>query len=124
MIESRSFDYIVIGAGTAGCLMANRLSADPRNKVLLLEAGGRDNWIWLHIPGGYLDAIGNKRSDWWFRTAPQAGLNGRDIAYPRGRVVGGSSAINGMIYMRGQAADYDGWGQLGVAGWGGGGGVA
>ena len=98
--------------------MANRLSADPETRVLLLEAGGRDNWIWLHIPVGYLYAIGNKRADWRFRTEPEAGLNGRDIAYPRGRVIGGCSAINGMIYMRGQAADYDGWRQLGLEGWG------
>jgi choline dehydrogenase-like flavoprotein len=115
---SESYDYIVVGAGTAGCLLANRLSADPRNKVLLLEAGGRDNWIWLHIPVGYLYAIGDARADWRFRTLPEPGLNGRDIAYPRGRVIGGSSAINGMIYMRGQAADYDGWRQLGLEGWG------
>ena len=115
---SESFDYIVVGAGTAGCLIANRLSADPRNSVLLLEAGGRDNWIWLHIPVGYLYAIGDKRADWLFRTQPVEGLNGRDIAYPRGKVIGGCSAINGMIYMRGQAADYDGWRQLGLAGWG------
>jgi choline dehydrogenase-like flavoprotein len=115
---TETYDYIVVGAGSAGCLMANRLSADPRNNVLLLEAGGRDNWIWLHIPVGYLYAIGNKRSDWLFRTAPEPGLNGREIAYPRGRVVGGCSAINGMIYMRGQARDYDGWRQLGLDGWG------
>jgi choline dehydrogenase-like flavoprotein len=115
---SESYDYIVVGAGSAGCLMANRLSADPRNRVLLLEAGGRDNWIWFHIPVGYLYAIGHKRADWRFRTAPEPGLNARDIAYPRGRVIGGSSAINGMIYMRGQARDYDGWRQLGLDGWG------
>jgi choline dehydrogenase len=113
-----TFDYIIVGAGTAGCLLANRLSADSRNRVLLLEAGGRDNWIWLHIPVGYLYAIGDKRADWLFRTEPEAGLNGRAIAYPRGRVIGGCSAINGMIYMRGQAADYDGWRQLGLEGWG------
>ena len=118
MSERQQFDYIIVGAGSAGCLLANRLSADPRNKVLLLEAGGRDNWIWFHIPVGYLYAIGNPRADWMFKTASESGLNGRAIAYPRGRVVGGSSAINGMIYMRGQAADYDGWRQLGLAGWG------
>ena len=111
------FDYIVVGAGSAGCLLANRLSADPRVRVLLIEAGGKDDWIWLHIPVGYLYAIGNPRADWMFRTAEEAGLNGRAIAYPRGRVLGGCSAINGMIYMRGQAADYDGWRQLGLEGW-------
>ncbi len=112
------FDYIVVGAGTAGCIVANRLSADPRKRVLLLEAGGKDNWIWFHIPVGYLFAIGNPRSDWMFRTEPEAGLNGRSLAYPRGKVIGGSSAINAMISMRGQAADYDHWRQLGLAGWG------
>lgn len=112
------FDYIVVGAGTAGCIVANRLSADPRKRVLLLEAGGKDNWIWFHIPVGYLFAIGNPRSDWMFRTEPEPGLNGRSLAYPRGKVIGGSSAINAMISMRGQAADYDHWRQLGLAGWG------
>ncbi|MEH2478717.1 choline dehydrogenase [Nitrobacteraceae bacterium AZCC 2146] len=112
------FDYIVVGAGTAGCIVANRLSADPRKRVLLLEAGGNDNWIWFHIPVGYLFAIGNPRSDWMFRTEPEPGLNGRSLAYPRGKVIGGSSAINAMISMRGQAADYDHWRQLGLAGWG------
>ena len=115
---SDHFDFVVVGAGSAGCLMANRLSADSRNKVLLIEAGGRDNWIWFHIPVGYLYAIGNKRADWLFRTEKEPGLNGRDIAYPRGRVIGGCSAINSMIYMRGQSADYDGWRQLGLEGWG------
>jgi choline dehydrogenase len=111
------FDYIVVGAGTAGCIVANRLSADPGKRVLLLEAGGRDNWIWFHIPVGYLFAIGNPRSDWMFRTEPEANLNGRSLAYPRGKVIGGSSAINAMISMRGQAADYDHWRQLGLDGW-------
>ena len=111
------FDYIVVGAGTAGCIVANRLSADPRNRVLLLEAGGNDNWIWFHIPVGYLFAIGNPRSDWMFRTESEPGLNGRSLAYPRGKVIGGSSAINAMISMRGQAADYAAWRQLGLRGW-------
>jgi choline dehydrogenase-like flavoprotein len=112
------FDYIVVGAGTAGCIVANRLSADPTKRVLILEAGGRDNWIWFHIPVGYLFAIGNPRADWMFRTEPEPGLNGRSLAYPRGKVIGGSSAINAMISMRGQAADYDHWRQLGLTGWG------
>jgi choline dehydrogenase len=112
------FDYIVVGAGSAGCVLANRLSADPASRVLVLEAGGTDNWIWFHIPVGYLFAIGNPRSDWCFRTEPEPGLNGRALNYPRGKVLGGSSAINAMIYMRGQAADYDHWRQLGLTGWG------
>lgn len=114
---AEEFDYIIAGAGSAGCVLANRLSADPKTRVLLLEAGGRDNWIWFHIPVGYLYTMNNPRGDWMFRTTPQPGLNGRDLAYPRGRVLGGSSAINAMIYMRGQAADYDGWRQLGLTGW-------
>ncbi|MGE0339891.1 MAG: GMC family oxidoreductase [Xanthobacteraceae bacterium] len=112
------FDYVVVGAGTAGCIVANRISADPKSRVLLLEAGSTDNWIWFHIPVGYLFAIGNPRSDWLFKTEPEAGLNGRSLAYPRGKVIGGSSAINAMISMRGQAADYDHWRQLGLSGWG------
>lgn len=112
------FDYIVVGAGTAGCIIANRLSANSANRILILEAGGNDNWIWFHIPVGYLFAIGNPRSDWMFKTEAEAGLNGRSLAYPRGKVIGGSSAINAMISMRGQAADYDHWRQLGLAGWG------
>jgi choline dehydrogenase len=112
------FDYIVVGAGSAGCVMANRLSADPKSRVLVLEAGGRDNWIWFHIPVGYLFAIGNPRSDWMFQTEKEPGLNGRSLAYPRGKVIGGCSSINAMISMRGQAADYDHWRQLGLAGWG------
>lgn len=113
-----SYDYIIAGAGSAGCVVANRLSKDPSKKVLLLEAGGRDNWIWFHIPVGYLFAIGNPRSDWMFETQPQTGLNGRKLNYPRGKVIGGSSAINAMITMRGQAEDYDGWAELGLPGWG------
>ena len=111
------FDYIVVGAGSAGCVLANRLSADPANRVLLLEAGGRDNWVWFHIPVGYLFAIGNPRADWMLKTEPEPGLNGRSLNYPRGKVIGGSSAINGMIYMLGQATDYDQWRQLGLPGW-------
>ncbi len=111
------FDYIVVGAGSAGCVLANRLSADPKTRVLLLEAGGRDNWIWYHIPVGYLFAIGNPRSDWMFKTEAEPGLNGRSLNYPRGKVIGGSSAINAMVYMRGQAGDYDHWRQLGLPGW-------
>jgi choline dehydrogenase-like flavoprotein len=112
------FDHIIVGAGTAGCILANRLSANPSSRVLILEAGGNDNWIWFHIPVGYLFAIGNPRSDWMFRTEAEAGLNGRSLAYPRGKVIGGCSAINAMISMRGQAADYDHWRQLGLSGWG------
>lgn len=112
------FDYIVVGAGSAGCVLAERLSSNPRRRVLVLEAGGRDDWIWFHIPVGYLFAIGNPRADWMLRTEASPGLAGRSLAYPRGKVVGGSSAINAMIYMRGQAADYDGWRQLGLNGWG------
>jgi len=111
------FDYIVVGAGSAGCVLANRLSADPANRVLLLEAGGKDNWIWFHIPVGYLFAIGNPRADWMLKTEPEPGLNGRSLNYPRGKVIGGSSAINAMVYMRGQAGDYDHWRQLGLPGW-------
>jgi len=113
-----SYDYVIAGAGSAGCLLANRLSADPNTRVLLLEAGGQDDWIWFHIPAGYLFAIGDPRADWMFTTEAEAGLGGRALAYPRGKVIGGSSAINAMIYMRGQAADYDGWRALGLPGWG------
>ncbi|HUO01438.1 MAG TPA: GMC family oxidoreductase N-terminal domain-containing protein, partial [Rhizomicrobium sp.] len=103
--------------GSAGCVVANRLSADPTKRVLLLEAGGKDNWIWLHIPVGYLFAIGNPRSDWRFQTEAEPGLNGRKLNYPRGKVIGGSSSINAMISMRGQRQDYDHWRQLGLSGW-------
>jgi len=115
---AETFDYIIVGAGSAGCVLANRLSADPKVRVLLLEAGGKDDWIWFHIPVGYLFSIGNPRADWMFETQAIPGLNGRRLKYPRGKVIGGSSAINAMIYMRGQAADYDGWRQRGLTGWG------
>jgi choline dehydrogenase len=108
-LSERDFDYVIIGAGTAGCLLANRLSANPRNRVLLAEAGPPDNYAWIHIPVGYLRCIGNPRTDWRFRTEPEAALNGRELLYPRGKTLGGSSSINGMIYMRGQARDYDSW---------------
>ena len=107
-----SFDYIIVGAGTAGCLLANRLSADPTKRVLLIEAGPQDNYHWIHVPVGYLYCIGNPRTDWLFKTEPDAGLNGRTLRYPRGKTLGGCSSINGMIYMRGQARDYDQWAQL------------
>jgi len=112
-----SFDYVIVGAGSAGCVLANRLSADPHVSVLLLEAGGNDNYIWIRIPIGYLYTQNNPRTDWCFKTEIEAGLNGRALNYPRGRVLGGCSSINGMIYMRGQARDYDGWRQLGNPGW-------
>jgi choline dehydrogenase len=110
-VSDTSFDYVIIGAGTAGCLLANRLSKDPSKRVLLLEAGRRDDYHWIHIPVGYLYCIGNPRTDWLYRTEADAGLNGRQLRYPRGKALGGSSSINGMIYMRGQARDYDGWAQ-------------
>jgi choline dehydrogenase len=113
-----TFDYVIVGAGTAGCVLANRLSADPEVSVLLLEAGGKDDYFWVHIPVGYLFTQGNPRTDWCLRTEAEPGLNGRALAYPRGKVLGGCSSINGMIYMRGQARDYDQWRQLGNRGWG------
>ena len=106
------YDYVIAGAGTAGCVLANRLSADPDIRVLLLEAGGRDDWIWIHIPVGYLYCIGNPRTDWCYRTEPDPGLNGRSILYARGKVLGGCSSINAMLYLRGQARDYDEWARL------------
>jgi len=113
-----SFDYVIVGAGSAGCVLANRLSADPEVCVALLEAGGRDRYLWIHVPVGYLYTQNNPETDWCLKTEAEAGLNGRALNYPRGRVLGGCSAINGMIYMRGQARDYDQWRQLGNVGWG------
>jgi len=110
--SNRPFDYVIVGAGTAGCLLANRLSADPAVRVLLLEAGRKDDYLWVHVPVGYLYCIGNPRTDWMYQTEPEAGLNGRQLRYPRGKVLGGCSSINGMIYMRGQRRDYDHWAEL------------
>jgi choline dehydrogenase-like flavoprotein len=112
------FDYVIIGAGSAGSVLADRLSADGRHRVAVIEGGGRDDWIWFHIPVGYLFAIGNPRADWMFKTERDPGLGGRALNYPRGKVIGGCSSINAMVYMRGQAADYEGWRQQGLAGWG------
>ena len=108
-MSKEGFDYIIVGAGTAGCLLANRLSANKHKRVLLIEAGGKDDYHWVHIPVGYLYCIGNPRTDWCFQTEPEPGLNGRALRYPRGKVLGGSSSINGMIYMRGQSRDYEHW---------------
>jgi choline dehydrogenase len=116
-MNGQTYDYIVCGAGTAGCLLANRLSGDRTKRVLLIEAGGDDDYAWIHIPVGYLYCIGNPRTDWLYSTDAEPGLNGRALRYPRGKVLGGCSSINGMIYMRGQARDYDHWGALGNPGW-------
>jgi len=115
--SSHRYDYIIVGAGSAGCLLANRLSADPEVRVLLLEAGGKDDYFWIHIPVGYLYTINNPRTDWCYKTEPDPGLNGRSLHYARGRVLGGCSSINAMIYMRGQPRDYDEWAGLGNTGW-------
>ncbi|MTH98873.1 GMC family oxidoreductase [Roseibium sp. RKSG952] len=118
MQDLGTWDYVIVGAGSAGCVLANRLSEDPNVRVLLLEAGKDDNYIWVHIPVGYLYCMGNPRTDWGFHTARDPGLNGRSLMYPRGKLIGGCSSINGMIYMRGQAQDYDRWRQFGLPGWG------
>ena len=112
------FDFIVVGAGSAGCVLANRLSADGKHTVALIEAGGKDSSPWIHIPVGYFKTMGNPNTDWMYATQPDPGINGRSINWPRGKVLGGSSSINGLLYVRGQAEDYDGWRQLGNTGWG------
>ena len=111
------FDYIIVGAGTAGCVLANRLTSVTSNKILLLEAGGKDNYPWIHIPVGYYKTMHNPKTDWCFKTEPDETMNNRSINYPRGKTLGGSSSINGLLYIRGQEQDYDLWRQLGNVGW-------
>ncbi|MCB1758111.1 MAG: GMC family oxidoreductase N-terminal domain-containing protein, partial [Gammaproteobacteria bacterium] len=111
------YDFIVVGAGSAGCVLANRLSANPQNRVLLLEAGGSDLNPWIHIPVGYFKTMHNPATDWCYTTRPDAGIDGRSLQWPRGKVLGGSSSLNGLLYVRGQAEDYDRWAELGNKGW-------
>jgi choline dehydrogenase len=116
--ETVEFDYVIVGAGSAGCVLANRLSADGKNSVLLLEAGPKDSNLWIHVPLGYGKLFKDKSVNWMYQTEPEPGLGGRQVFQPRGKVLGGSSSINGLLYVRGQHEDYDRWRQHGNAGWG------